>query len=507
MTAVGAAISCRSLEKRFGATTALRGISLEITPGTVHSLVGENGAGKSTCLGIISGRVDRTAGQVLLDGVQIPYGQPRAIRRLGVTAIYQELSVVPALSTQANVFLSEEIATGGVLRESAMRLRFLELCDDFGVQLPVNTRTGSLSVAQQQTLEVLRALEGSPRLILFDEPTAALSEAERESFYRLVRRLNGRGISLVLVSHNLEEVLNLSDHITVFRDGTLVASAPAAEWSKPALIREMAGERLIATASQLRDRSDRIGNKVPLLQVEHLTVRGAIEDISFHVNQGEVLGLVGLAGSGRSTLLNALGGLYGGSRGQLMMGQTRHKVPRSCIRSRALGIQLIPEDRKSSGIIPSLSVADNVVLSSLRSVSRVGMLSRRRTFRRAWEASVDFALTKDRMPQPARALSGGNQQKLLFARGCFAKPRILLADEPTRGVDTAAKAEILRSVRALAAQGICVIVASSELEDVLEVSDRILVLAAGRLVAEHEVSDDLTPESLLQDAFGLGGPH
>jgi ABC-type sugar transport system ATPase subunit len=516
--------------KRYGATEALKGIDLEIGAGTVHALVGENGAGKSTALGVIAGRISPSGGRVELFGDEIPYGRPRALRSAGVAAVYQELTIAPLLSVEANVFLGQPEARLGFLQGRDMRKRYLELCKELGVAPEAKgTQAGRLSVAGQQLLEIMRALVRNCRVILFDEPTASLAVPEREALYGLMQRLRERGITIVFVSHNLEEVLMLADAITVFREGRRMRTAPRAEWSKVTLVRAMLGETGDARFTEgLLDRSEpapeptsadpAVADAVtvvapeatspPLLRAEGVTVTGAIEDIWLEVRPGEILGIAGLVGSGRTTLLRALAGAEGKARGRLWIEGKEIGWPRTVRAARKAGTALLPEDRKSEGLALSMASMDNIVLGDMRKSSRLGFLSRRRTERAAAAACEGVGFSLGRLSTPAMQLSGGNQQKLLLARWRHSPPKVLLADEPTRGVDIGAKAEIVEMLEEMAADGMAIIVVASELEELVALSHRILVLSGGRIVAGLDRSDrQITVAEILHSAFrtGLGG--
>jgi ABC-type sugar transport system ATPase subunit len=506
------AISYRGVSKDYGATRALVDVDLDLPGGQVHALVGENGAGKSTCLSILAGRIAPTRGEVRVSERVLRCGDPRASRREGVIAIYQELTIVPALTAQANVFLGGPLARTGILNERAMRARYEDLCHEMGVvAAPDGVPAGSLSVAEQQLLEIMRALVADARVILFDEPTAALALHERDALLALIDRLRAAGVTVAFVSHNLDEVLKIADTVTVFRDGRIVARGPRSEWNKTRLVEEMlgteAGQRL---AHELLEDSDGIEPRrnrpsaTPLLAVEDLTIPGVIEGIDLELHAGEIVGLGGLVGSGRTSILRALSGLEPEASGTLWVDGKKGGVPRSVRHAMRLGIALLPEDRKIQGLVPQLDAATNMVLPNLGAVSKLGVISRRRLTRAIEAVAPQVGFSSARAEESARNLSGGNQQKLLMARWCFRRPRILLADEPTRGIDIGAKAEIVDSLEAMAADGLGVIVVSSELEEVCAISHRIVVLTEGRVTGVLDRSQGpITPTQIMSTAFGL----
>jgi ABC-type sugar transport system ATPase subunit len=484
------AIRYRNVSKRFGGTTAVDGVSLSIAAGSVHAFVGENGAGKSTLMGMLAGRIALTDGEIEVFGQTLQTGNVRSSRAAGVVAIYQELTIVPDLSACANVFLGQSRSRFGFLSERWMRDRFNALCERLGVVIAAEAPAGTLPVSDQQLLEILRALQSEARILLLDEPTSALPPPEREALFRRIRELRARGVTILLVSHNLDEVLAIADDISVCRDGCLVRSAPAAAWSKASLIAAMLGHTVTPAAKRSKSLTT-----AALLRTENLSVPGKIENICLEIRANEILGLGGLIGAGRTTVLRALYGLEPEARGSLWIDGTEQPLPTSPTQALALGIALIPEDRRQ-GLVLGMSAQENIVLADLGSIASAGFISERRLRDCASVAVSDYEFDRRRLPSPAGALSGGNQQKLLLARWRHRPPRILLADEPTRGIDIGAKEEIMANLRALADNGLAVVFVSSEIEEVVAVSDRILVLAAGReaghLGAGAAVSDILT---------------
>ncbi len=359
--ASGLALRATGVEKRYSGAYALKGVGVEAEIGTIHALVGENGAGKSTFLGIIAGRVVPTNGSVEIFGKPHVFGAPRQARRLGIAAIYQELTIVPALSAQANVFLGQPLAQAGLLDEREMRRRFEDLSAQMAVSIRPNAVAGRLSVADQQMLEIMRGVQSGAKLILFDEPTTSLAPPEREALFRLMRTLRAEGVTMMFVSHNLEEVLDISDVVTVFRDGQLSGSAPRAEWTKPSLIRAMVGHDVVEYRRV--HRAPVMRGAAPLLDAKAVSVPGAIEAVDLSVQPGEILGIGGLVGSGRTSLLRALAGLEPRSTGELAINGEAVAwpvTPRAALRA---GIVLVPEDRKAQGLVLGMSAMDNIAIS------------------------------------------------------------------------------------------------------------------------------------------------
>jgi rhamnose transport system ATP-binding protein len=494
------AIACRDISKRFSGTQALHPVSLDVAAGEIHALVGENGAGKSTLLGILSGRIAATAGEVRVFGEPLQAGDPRAARQAGIATIYQELTMIPALSALANVFLGQELSRGGALSEREMHVRYRGLCEEFGVSVPPDRPARTLTVAQQQALEIMRGLNARSRILLFDEPTAALSERERDALFRLVNHLKVQGITIVFVSHNLDEVLQISDTVTVLREGRLVASRAKGEWTKRDLVRAMLGKEVEFQTQRAAAPGERV-----VLKAEGVTLPGAIEDISLEVRSGEIVGLGGLVGSGRTSLLRCLAGLEPRSHGRLCIGGREVKWPRSPHQAIRLGIALVPEDRKAQGLVLGMPAADNVTMTWFKAVSRFSFLFSQRQRDAAGRLTSQFGFDPRRLVTRVRNLSGGNQQKVLLAKSIHRRPSILLADEPTRGIDIGAKAEVMHSLEKLSESGLGVIIASSELEEVLKISDRILVLSEGRLVDTIDAREHIvTVGDILHAAFKVG---
>ncbi|MGO4834659.1 ATP-binding cassette domain-containing protein, partial [Rhizobiaceae sp. 2RAB30] len=336
------AIDARGLEKRFGGTRALKGVSVRIEAGTIHALVGENGAGKSTFLGMIAGRLAPSEGAIDIHGTPYVFGDPRHARRLGIASIYQELTIVPALTAIDNVFLGMPLSRNGLLSERAMRQRYGELCRLLGVAIPGEARAGSLSVADQQMLEIMRGVQSDARLILFDEPTTALAPPERDALFRVMRQLRAEGRTMMIVSHNLDEVLDIADAVTVFRDGSVIETAPRERWTKAELVRAMIGHDLQDTAPRTGRRSTAAH---PLMEADDICLPSALENISFRLNTGEILGIGGLVGSGRTSLLRCLAGLEPLSTGALRISAKEMRLPRTPRQALAAGIALVPEDR------------------------------------------------------------------------------------------------------------------------------------------------------------------
>lgn len=469
------------VSKTFGGVYAVREVSLRVTRGTVHALVGQNGAGKSTMLGMLGGRLRSDEGEILLDGERMAAATPQSRRRHGISTVYQELTIVPEMSALENVFLGSPISRFGVTDFARMRERFAELCALFEVEIPAKAPGGSLSVAQQQIVEIMRGVGSEARVLLLDEPTAALAEHERESLYRIIARLVESGVTIVFVSHNLEEVLRLSDAVTVMRDGGLVETRPVGEWDRKSLIAAMVGREVSVV-----DRRELPEPGAPVVRLDEWRRTPEAEPISLTVHAGEIVGLWGLVGSGRSSFLSSLAGVRPGASGRIRVGEegsaSGRGLPRTPRESARRGIGLVHESRKRA-LVMGMDGVENFWLGR-RSRGAAGLLSRRRELSEAGPVLIGFGFDLARASVPVGRLSGGNQQKVLLGKWAGRDPRLLLIDEPTRGIDVAAKAEALDSIVAMAREGAAIVLTSSELEEVLAVAHRLLVFAHGRVVGE-----------------------
>jgi ABC-type sugar transport system ATPase subunit len=507
-------LSIRGIGKSFGSTRALDDVSIELHRGSVHAFVGENGAGKSTLGKIIAGVLPQDQGHLVLGGTPVSFASPRQALEHGIALVAQELALVPQMTVAENVFLGAEPARGGWVDRSALRHRFGRLAADAGFDLPAAIPVGRLAIGAQQQVEILRALARDAQLLVFDEPTASLSAAEGERFHRIVRNIAASGRTVVLVSHFLGEVLDLADTVTVLRDGRVVRTSRAADETESTLISGMLGRSLGRT---FPPKTPPPGTAPDALVVEGLSAPG-VHGVSLRVRTGEIVGLGGLIGAGRSELARAIfgaapahaarlalrgghagGGHAGGGKlggGQLGGGQLGGS-PAASIRA---GVALIPESRKDDGLVLGRPVRENVSLPSLPSLSRLGFIRRPAEDARVHEA-LRRASGPDAIEAPAAALSGGNQQKVLFARAVAGRLVLLIADEPTRGVDVGAKREIYEHLVALAASGVAVLLISSEIEELLGLAHRVLVMRAGRIVAELE-GESMTEAAVLGAAFG-----
>ena len=488
-------IEARGVSKRFGGVQALREVDLSIERGSIHGLVGENGAGKSTLGKILAGVHRPDDGELVVDGRAVTYRSPRDALADGITIIAQEPTLVPYRSVQENVFLGVE--RGLVLDERRAGRRFASLVDASGIDLSGRRLAQSLPVADQQKVEILRALARDAKVVVMDEPTSALTTDEAERLFDLIRRLRDRGVTIIYVSHFLSEVLSLADTVTVLRDGRIVRTSPAAEETPERLVAGMLGRDLDLA---FPDKQPVPADAPVVLSVSGLSREPSVHDVSFEVRAGEIVGLAGLIGSGRSEVARLIFGADRAGAGAVEVDgkRLRARSPRAAIRR---GVVMLPEDRKREGLLMLRSVVDNITLPHLGDVSNAGVLSRRAERRRAAELVTRVDVRTRSNSAPVNTLSGGNQQKVLFAKWLFRRPRVFIADEPTRGVDVGAKRAIYELIQDLAAEGIAVLLISSEHEEVLGLAHRVLVMRAGRIVAElaeREMSED----AVLHAAFG-----
>jgi ABC-type sugar transport system ATPase subunit len=496
------AINAADVEKRYGGTLALNSVSVAAARGTIHALVGENGAGKSTFLGVIAGRVTPSQGTVRIFGEPHAFGSPRSAKAHGISAIYQELTIVPAMSAMANVYLGHTLSNAGLLNNRAMLAGFKDIAHRLGVHINPHTPAGKLSVADQQMLEIMRGVISDARILLFDEPTAALAPPERQALFRIMRQLRSQGVTMMLVSHNLEEVLDISDNVTVFREGKVVASEPVASWTKTTLVRAMIGHDIKPPPARI-PRLPRSGTE-PLLSARRVSLAGAIDNIDIDVQAGEIVGIGGLVGSGRSSLLRCLAGLEPHSQGDMRIDGKSVEWPHSPRAALRHGIALVPEDRKHQGLVLGRSSVDNIIMTDFSKAARFGVLNTAAMQKMTREVAREFGFNEARINQIMRNLSGGNQQKMLLGKWFYRQPRLLLVDEPTRGIDIGAKEEIMITLRRMADRGIGIVVVSSELEEIVAISDQVLVLSGGHRAANlTPPRDDITVQAILTAAFKL----
>ncbi|MEV4320022.1 sugar ABC transporter ATP-binding protein [Actinocrispum sp. NPDC049592] len=471
-------LELRAVSKSFDAVRALKNVSIALRPGEIHALAGENGAGKSTVVRIIGGEHQPDTGTVVLDGEPIRFGGPREARRHGVAVIHQEPSRFPDLDVAENVFMGRQpLRKGRRIDRAAMRGQAAEIFEQLGVPLDPDRPTRGLSIADQQVIEIAKALSGSARVIVMDEPTAALSTVEAERLFRVARRLAEGGAALLFVSHRLEEMYALCHRVTVLRDGELVTTMPMAEIDRDTLVRRMVGR---SVEQLFPGRQDRPGDDV--LVVSGLSRAGVFSDVSLTVRRGEIVGLAGLVGSGRSEAARAIFGVDRRDSGTVVVNGRALPAgdPRAAIEA---GLAMVPEDRREQGLIPDLSIERNASLAMLGAVSSGGIVRRSAERALAGRWAERLGLKFGRLSDPVATLSGGNQQKVVLGKWLAGEPVALIVDEPTRGIDIGAKFEVHKLLADLARDGIGILMISSDLPEVLGMADRVLVMHEGRITA------------------------
>jgi L-arabinose transport system ATP-binding protein len=496
MAAATSELEFAGLTKVFPGVRALDGVSFSVRAGSVHALLGENGAGKSTLLKILSGAHAPSAGELRIDGVARTFRSTAEAIAAGVAVIYQELHLVPEMSVAENLLLGRMPARSGFLRAGALRREAVRLLELVGEDLDPGVRLGRLPLAQRQMVEIAKALGRGARVVAFDEPTSSLSEKEAERLFAIIRDLKARGHAVLYVSHRMEEIYAVCDAATVLRDGRhVVTHGSLAAVARGELIRSMVGREL-ANVFNYRPRETQAGG----LAVRGLSGRGLRAPVSFTVARGEIVGFFGLVGAGRTELMRLVCGAERAEAGEVCVDGRSVGTgdPRKAIRA---GVMFCPEDRKQQGIVPDASVAENINLSARRSRLRAGLFLQPAWERRNAREQIGRLRVKTASPgTPIRLLSGGNQQKAILARWLSETVRVIVLDEPTRGIDIGAKSEIYALIHALAADGAGVVIVSSELPEVLGLSDRVVVMREGVVAAEFARAE-ATPEAVLRAAL------
>jgi len=498
--AVPAILEALQVEKVYDGTVALAGVDFRLERGRVHALIGENGAGKSTLLKILAGVESPTAGHLAIAGERVRFASTRDAAARGIAMIHQELQLFPDLTVGENLFVGRERLTrwGTVdwdAQDDATRQALARLGHP---SIAPTTRVGALSLGQQQIVEIARALVHDVRVLLMDEPTSALTSAEVPVLFKVIRDLTRHGVSIVYISHRLEELLAIADHVTVLRDGRVVGTSPSAAVDVSWIVQRMTGGGVGASA---RDAGVAPGNVV--LDVRRLTLppapgRTGLDEVSFEVRRGEVLGLYGLMGAGRTELFEAVMGVHPDARGEVVLDGVPVQADDVSERVEA-GLAMVPEDRQAAGLVQALSVGANMTLSSIGRLSRHGYLAPRAEADAAQPLVDRLRIKTASLEAPVTALSGGNQQKVVLARGVMSRPKVLLVDEPTRGVDVGAKAEIIDAMRRLAADGLGVVFASADMAEIQAAATRVLVMARGRVTADLQ-ADAATADVLATAA-------
>ena len=490
-------IKMQGIDKAFGSNQVLKNAGFELRDGEIHALMGENGAGKSTLMKILTGVYTRDAGTVTVDGQEVVYKSPQEAEKAGIVFIYQELNVLFDLTVEENLFMGKEITKGfGVCDKKAMRAKAQEVMDKMGVHIPVHAVMSELSVGQQQMVEICKALMVDAKVLIMDEPTAALTESETKVLFEVIESLKAKGVSIVYISHRMEEIFQLCDRITILRDGQYVGTENIRDITMDGVVQMMIGREI---GERYPQRNVEIGPEV--LRVEGLTHEKLFRDVSFAVRAGEVLGVSGLMGAGRTEIMQAIFGNLPARSGRVFIdGQEVHiRNPREAI---AAGIGFITEDRKTEGLLLEKSIAENIELCNLGKVSGRGVLSAKKGAELVKKGIEEFRIKCFGPDHECGNLSGGNQQKVVLAKWIYTDPKILILDEPTRGVDIGAKKEIYSVINDMAAKGVAVIMVSSELPEVLGMSDRIMVVHEGHVTG---IIDGKTADQAKVMTLATGG--
>ncbi|CCH88334.1 Ribose import ATP-binding protein rbsA [Modestobacter italicus] len=490
------ALEAVGISKHFDGVFALNGAELSVRPGEIHALLGENGAGKSTLVKVLTGVHTPDSGRILRSGEEVEFANVRVANHAGIVALYQELSIIPTISVAENILLGDQTPSrGGIVQWSRLRRRAQEQLDRLHQRIPLRQLAGELSPVQQTMVSFARALANDAQVLILDEPTASLTDTEITELFAVLRSLRASGVAIVYVSHRLEEVFELCDRITIMRNGETVLTKDVVDSTIDEVISTMVGR---SPGELFPDRGT--ATSTVALTVEGLSGR-RVQDVSFTAHRGEVVGIGGLAGAGRSELLRILAGAQKHVSGSITVAGTRLPHSAGVARTLDAGMALVPEERRSQGVILSATIQDNIALANIATVSSLGMVSGGRIADITRRGMSDLQVKARSPHQPVGELSGGNQQKVVLAKMLARNPAVLLMDEPTRGIDVGTKAEIYRLIRRLAATGTTVIAVSSELPELIGMSDRVLIMHEGRISGEAR-SEDADEELLLAYCYG-----
>jgi ribose transport system ATP-binding protein len=495
-------LSMRGIDKRFAGIPALRSAELVVEKGEVHALIGQNGAGKSTMIKILTGYYRKDAGEIMFDNRPVEFSSPQDAQRAGISTIYQEINLVPYRSVTENICLGRDKRRFGLLDWSAMHAEARALLGRFKIDIDVRRPLMVYPTAVQQMVAIARAIGFEAKLVIMDEPTSSLDEREVEVLFGVIRQLRESGVSVIFVSHKLDELYAVCDRVTIMRDGRTVQVASMAQLSRLDLVTTMLGRELSEVLYEGPDTTDAPGEaREPVLKVRNLAVGRKVHDVSFDVRQGEIVGLAGLLGAGRTESVRAVFGADKPDAGTVGFAGRKNAIaaPSDAIRA---GMGFCSEDRKLEGIIPDMSVGENLTLALMPQLARRGIVDEARSREIVDRFIKRLGIRCTGPEQRIRELSGGNQQKVLLARWLCMNPKLLILDEPTRGIDVGAKAEILSLIRELAGQGLGVLMISSELEEVVEAASRIFVLRDGRTAAE--LGGDAVNEQSVMAAMAHG---
>ncbi|MGP4069088.1 sugar ABC transporter ATP-binding protein [Halobacillus sp. B29] len=486
------------IDKSFSSNQVLKKVNFSVNPGEVHALMGENGAGKSTLVKILTGIHARDGGSIQVNGEDISFSNPKEAEKQGIVVIHQELNIIPHLTVAQNMFLGKEITwrNTGILQKKQMHKQTLENLKRLGVtSIDPNENAGDLSVGKQQMIEIARAISTNAKMIIMDEPTAALTDREIESLFEVIDSLKKQGVSIVYISHRMEEIFRICDRITVLRDGEYIGTEEASNTSFEAIVKMMVGREL----GERFPTRDEVNGEV-IFQVEHLARSKWFNDVSFDVRAGEILGVAGLMGAGRTEIMETIFGAVKKNKGSIYLNgePLTVKHPSDAIKA---GIGFITEDRKDEGLVLNLSIRENIALSNMKAISNKGWINSTKENDLIDDLMKRLHVRTTGREQEVKSLSGGNQQKVVIAKWLGIQPKVLILDEPTRGVDVGAKKEIYHIMNELTEQGVAIIMVSSELPEVLGISDRIMVIHEGN-VSKIFNRGEATQEKIMQAATG-----
>lgn len=469
-------VEMKGIDKSFGTNQVLKNVAFSLRDGEIHALMGENGSGKSTMMKILTGVYERDAGKVFVDGKEVVYNNPQEAEKAGIVFIYQELNVLFDMTVEENMFMGKEIVGPfGICDKVAMRKKAQEVMDKLGVSIPVDAVMSDLSVGQQQMVEIAKALMVDAKVLIMDEPTAALTQSETRTLFEVVKGLRANGVSIVYISHRMEELFELCDRISILRDGEYVGTRDMKSVTMEEIVQMMIGREI---GERFPRREHKIGDEV--FRVENLNHPKLFKNINFSVHAGEVLGVAGLMGAGRTEIMHAIFGNISGVTGKLFIENKEVTIgnPRQAIEA---GVGFITEDRKVEGLLLEKSIAENIEIANLDKISQSNVVSSDKRDKLAQLGIYDFKIRCFGTDHECVNLSGGNQQKVVLAKWIYTNPKILILDEPTRGVDIGAKKEIYNVINDMAAKGVAVIMVSSELPEVLGMADRVMVIHDGEV--------------------------
>ena len=489
-------ILMKNIHKSFGTNTVLKGVDLEIREGEVHALMGENGAGKSTLMNVLTGLHQRNDGTIFINEKETYFTDPKEAEENGIAFIHQELNIWPQMTVLENLFIGKEITSSfGLLNNKKMRMLANEQFEKLSVQIPLDQEAGRCSVGEQQMIEITKALMTNAEVIIMDEPTAALTEREIDTLFHVIKSLKKQGVSIIYISHRMEETFHICDRITIMRDGKIIDTKPIAETNFDEVVKKMVGREL---TERYPKRDAQLGDS--FLEVRHLTKKGVFHDINFNVRAGEIVGVSGLMGAGRTEIMRTLFGLDAADSGDILI-HGEKKMIKNPHKAVELGIGFITEDRKDEGLVLDFSVRENIALPNLFHFSKKGYINQKTEQEFVYKLVERLKIKTESAETSVSHLSGGNQQKVVIAKWIGIGLKLLILDEPTRGVDIGAKREIYELMNELTKKGVAIIMVSSELPEILGMSDRVIVVHEGTITGELPIQE-ATQEKIMTLATG-----